>query len=51
MSSSTVKTVFRKVERVVRSEIPTKQMQVTVGEDGDEQIFDGVQLDIEDIFV
>jgi hypothetical protein len=47
MSSSAVETVFRKVERVLQSEIKTKQTQVTVNEDDDAQILDGVELDIE----
>jgi hypothetical protein len=51
MSSSAVKTVFRKVERVMQSEITMKQTQVTVDEDGDAQIIDGVELDIEALFV
>jgi hypothetical protein len=51
MSSSAVKTVFRKVKRVMTSEITTKQTQVTIDEDGDAHIINGVELNIEALFV
>jgi hypothetical protein len=51
MSSSAVKTVFRKVETVMKSEMTTKQTQVAIDEGRDAQIIDGVELDIEALCV